>query len=48
MNVSSDLLDPVIMGDETTMYELLRQLREHDPVSRIELPGFEPFWNYPL
>ena len=44
MNLSWNLLDPAVMGDETTMYQLLRQLREHDPVSRVEHPDFEPFW----
>lgn len=32
------------MGDETTMHELLQQLREHEPVSRVEHDDFEPFW----
>ncbi|MDG2271571.1 MAG: cytochrome P450, partial [Halioglobus sp.] len=44
MKLSSDLLDPAIMGDETTMHELLQQLREHEPVSRVEHDDFEPFW----
>ena len=44
MKLSSDLLDAAVMGDETTMHELLQQLREHDPVSRVEHPDFEPFW----
>ena len=44
MNLSWNTLDPAIMGDETTMHELFRQLREHDPVSLVEHPDFEPFW----
>ena len=44
MNLSWNMLDPAIMGDETTMHELFRQLREHDPVSLVEHPDFEPFW----
>lgn len=32
------------MGDESSMYALFRDLREHDPVSRVEHPNFEPFW----
>lgn len=44
MKLSSDLLDPAVMGDETTMHELLQQLREHEPVSRVEHDDFEPFW----
>jgi cytochrome P450 len=44
MNRSIDLLDPAIMGDETTMYALFSHLREHDPVSYVEHPDYEPFW----
>ncbi len=44
MNVSVNLLNPAVMGDETTMHELFRQLRERDPVSLVEHPDFEPFW----
>jgi len=44
MNPSWNLLDPAVMGDETTMHELFRHLREHDPVARVEHPDFEPFW----
>lgn len=44
MNVSVNLLDPAIMGDESSMHDLFRQLREQDPVSRVEHPDFEPFW----
>tara|TARA_R110002049_G_scaffold156512_2_gene321536 strand:+ start:449 stop:1693 length:1245 start_codon:yes stop_codon:yes gene_type:complete len=44
MSVSQQLLDPAVMGDENTMHALFRQLREHDPVSRVEHPDFEPFW----
>tara|TARA_B110000503_G_scaffold55185_1_gene88567 strand:+ start:15669 stop:16910 length:1242 start_codon:yes stop_codon:yes gene_type:complete len=44
MDLSLNLLNPAIMGDETTMHDLFRQLREQDPVSRVEHPDFEPFW----
>lgn len=44
MNRSSSLLDPAIMGNEASMHALLRHLREHDPVCRVEHPDFEPFW----
>ena len=44
MSNSLKLLDPAIMGDESSMYALFRDLREHDPVSRVEHPDFEPFW----
>lgn len=44
MNLSWNLLDPAVMGDETTMHALFQELREHDPVSWVEHPDFEPFW----
>jgi cytochrome P450 len=44
MNRALNLLDPATMGDETTMHELLRYLREHEPVCRVEHPDFDPFW----
>lgn len=44
MSLSLKLLNPAIMGDESSMYALFRELREHDPVSRVEHPDFEPFW----
>lgn len=44
MNRNQQLLDPVIMGDENSMHDLFRYLRENDPVSYVEHPEFEPFW----
>ena len=44
MNRNLDLLDAAIMGDEPSMYTLLGQLRENDPVSYVAHPDFEPFW----
>jgi cytochrome P450 len=44
MNRNQQLLDPVIMGDENSMHDLFRYLRERDPVSYVEHPEFEPFW----
>jgi cytochrome P450 len=44
MSNSLNLLDPAIMGNESSMYALFKDLREHDPVSRVEHPDFEPFW----
>jgi cytochrome P450 len=44
MQPSWKLLDPAVMGDENTMHQLFRELREQDPVSRVEHPDFEPFW----
>jgi cytochrome P450 len=44
MNISWNLLDPAVMGDENSMHELFRHLRENDPVCFIDHPDFEPFW----
>jgi cytochrome P450 len=44
MNPNLYLLDPAVMGDEKSMYDLFRQLRQDDPVSYVEHPDFEPFW----
>ena len=44
MNRNLELLDPAIMGNEETMYSLLNHLREHDPVTYVEHPDYEPFW----
>ncbi len=44
MNRNLELLDPAIMGDETTMYALFEHLRENDPVTYVEHPDYEPFW----
>lgn len=41
----NDIIDPVIMGHEPSMYALLEQLREHQPVAWCEHPEYEPFWN---
>lgn len=41
-----DLLNAAVMGDETTMHELFRHLRDKDPVSWVEHPDFEPFWAF--
>jgi len=44
MHYSCNVLDPAVMGDETTMHALFRQLRENDPVCLVEHPDFESFW----
>jgi cytochrome P450 len=44
MNLSWNVLDPAVMGDENSMHGLFRQLREKEPVSLVEHPDFEPFW----
>jgi cytochrome P450 len=41
----SDVLDAALMGDETTMHGLFDYLREHDPVSWVEHPDYQPFWS---
>ncbi|MFT6958877.1 MAG: cytochrome P450 [Halieaceae bacterium] len=42
---NTDLLDPVLMGNEDSMYGLFDYLREHDPVSYVEDPAYLPFWS---
>ncbi len=44
MNRNREMLDPVVMGHDASMYSLFHYLREHDPVSYVEHPDFEPFW----
>jgi len=44
MHRAANLLDPAIMGNETSMHALLRHLRKNDPVYHVEHPDFEPFW----
>jgi cytochrome P450 len=44
MNRNVELLDPAIMGNDTTMYALFEYLREHDPVSYVEHADYDPFW----
>ena len=44
MSRIQDIVDPGIMGDETTMHALFDELRANDPVSYFEHPDFRPFW----
>ena len=44
MSREQELLDPAVMGNEASMYDLFRYLRENDPVSLVEHDDFEPFW----
>ncbi len=44
MNRNLEMLDPALMGNEATMYDLFTYLRETDPVSYVEHPDYEPFW----
>ncbi len=39
-----DIVDPVIMGSEDSMYALLGELRENNPVAYFDHPDYEPFW----
>lgn len=39
-----DLVDPTIMGDETTMHALFTELRENEPITWFEHPDYRPFW----
>lgn len=41
----ADVLDVAIMGPEDTMHGLFDYLRENDPVSWVEHPEYNPFWN---
>lgn len=41
----ADVLNVEIMGPEDTMHGLFDHLRENDPVSWVEHPDFNPFWN---
>ena len=43
--VAADVLNPTLMGREESMHALFDHLREHDPVSRVEHPDYEPFWS---
>jgi len=38
------IVDPTIMGNEDSMYALLAELRENDPVAYFDHPDYEPFW----
>jgi cytochrome P450 len=44
MSRTQQIVDPVIMGSESSMYSLFEYLRENEPVSYLEHPEFEPFW----
>ncbi len=39
-----DIVDPSVMGNEDSMYALLGELRENDPVAYFDHPDYEPFW----
>ena len=44
MNPAWNLCDPAVMGNEESMYALLRELRDNDPVAYVDHPDFEPFY----
>lgn len=39
-----DIVNPAIMGDDSSMYGLFEHLRKEDPVAYFDHPDFEPFW----
>ncbi|MDP5054130.1 MAG: cytochrome P450 [Congregibacter sp.] len=39
-----DIVNPVIMGDDASMYGLFQHLRDEEPVAYFDHPDFEPFW----
>ena len=44
MNLACNLCDASIMGNEASMYALLKELRDENPVAYVDHPDFEPFW----
>lgn len=38
------LLDPAVMGNEKSMYDLFESLRESEPVTFVDHPDYGPFW----
>lgn len=44
MRRTNDIVDPVIMGNETTMHALFDDLRDNNPVAYFDHPDYEPFW----
>ncbi len=39
-----DIVDPTIMGDESTMHALFSELRDNAPIAHFDHPDYEPFW----
>ena len=44
MGLACNLCDASIMGNEASMYALLKELRDENPVAYVDHPDFEPFW----
>jgi len=40
----ADLVDPDRFASDGYPHDVWTYLREHDPVARVEVPGYEPFW----
>ncbi len=40
----ADLVDPDRFARDGYPHDVWTHLREHDPVARVEVPGYEPFW----
>jgi len=40
----ADLVDPDRFARDGYPHDVWTYLREHDPVARVEVPGYEPFW----
>ncbi len=41
----ADVLNAELMGHESTMHGIFDYMREHDPVSWVEHPDYNPFWS---
>jgi cytochrome P450 len=39
-----EIVNPVVMGNEESMHDLFRHLRDEEPVAYFDHPDFEPFW----
>ena len=44
MGREQDLLNAAVMGNEDSMHDLFRYLRENEPICLVEHEDFEPFW----
>lgn len=44
LEIGSIFVDPKAYGDEKRWHGAAARLRREDPVHRVEVPGFDPFW----
>lgn len=44
MSRVNEIVDPTTMGPEDSMYALLGELRENEPLAYFDHPDYEPFW----